>query len=104
LNNSKKNTKKNNEKVDDGFDLLEYPCAYTFKAMCRNDPSAISAVKTVFSECNVSSGVNEIVFSVKSSGKGTYVSVSAELTLQSREALEETYQKLHQHDQVLMTL
>ena len=93
-----------NEKVGDGFDLLEYPCVYTFKAMCRNEPSAILAVKTVFSECNVGASVGEIVFSVKSSGKGTYVSVSAVLTLQSREALEDTYQKLHQQDQVLMTL
>jgi putative lipoic acid-binding regulatory protein len=94
----------NNEKIDDGFDLLDYPCVYTFKAMCRNQSSAISAVKTLFSENNIGTDSVEIKFSIKPSGKGTYVSVSAVLSLQNREALEDIYQKLHQHDQVLMTL
>ena len=104
MNNNNKNNSKNNDKSGDGFDLLEYPCDYTFKAMCRNEQPAILAVKTVFTECNVGPVMSEIVFSVKSSGKGSYVSVSAMLTLQNREMLEDIYQRSHQHDQVLMTL
>ena len=92
------------DEISDGFDLLEYPCDYTFKAMCRNQPDAISAVKSLFSESNTESRSNEISFSIKPSGKGTYVSVSAILTLKNRQSLEDMYQKLHQHDQVLMTL
>jgi putative lipoic acid-binding regulatory protein len=90
--------------VDDGFDLLEYPCAYTFKAMCRNKPSAILAVKTVFSARSGGASLDQIVFNITPSGKGTYVSVSALVTLQNRQELEGIYQRLYQHDQVLMTL
>lgn len=94
----------NNEKSGDGFDSLDYPCVYTFKAMCRNQSSAISAVKALFSDSNTGTDSVEIKFSIKPSGKGTYVSVSAVVPLQNREVLEDMYLKLHQHDQVLMTL
>ena len=85
----------------DGFDLLEYPCTYTFKAMCRNHSTAIDAVKGVFADFAEN---NDVSFDINQSGKGNYVSVSATIVLLSRVELELAYKQLHAHKQVLMTL
>lgn len=89
----------------DGFDLLEYPCTYTFKAMCRNHSTAIDAVKGVFADFADNSAENNgVSFDINQSGKGNYVSISATIVLLSRVELELAYKQLHAHEQVLMTL
>ena len=90
--------------VKDGFDLLEYPLEYQFKAMCRACDGVCmqTMVKTLVSQ-HVPS---ERIIGTKSndSRTGKFESVSVSLTLDSREELERVYQELAGSEHVVMTL
>ena len=96
--------------VQDGFDLLEYPCQYTFKAMCANQEASIASIKALFTESrpgvhgDSDDGSDPVQFELSPSGKGNYVSVSATMTLSGREQLEAIYSALHANEHVLVAL
>ena len=90
--------------VKDGFDLLEYPLEYQFKAMCRARDGVCmqTVVKTLVGQHIP----NERIIGAKSndSRTGKFESVSVSLTLDSREELERVYQELAGSEHVVMTL
>lgn len=91
----------------DGFDLIDYPLDYQFKAMCRapqvGEVSQLneileSLVNTVLGSARVSRVSNN------SSKTGKFVSVSIRVMLEDRDELERVYAALAQSPAVLMTL
>ncbi len=91
------------EGVKDGFDLIEYPCDFAFKAMCRAG------------ECTAESHISDLILSVvddqalkklttNQSRTGKFESVTATVALQSREQLESIYSAISKSTRVVMTL
>ena len=105
---NKKISKEELEKktINDGFDLIEYPCDYLFKAMCR------------VSDCNqenVTDAVTKLVLQHVSAEKvlsshnnlsktGKFESVSLRVVLSSRNELEAIYKTISESPMVVMTL
>mgnify|MGYP005988939117 CR=1 FL=1 len=90
--------------VRDGFDLLEYPLEYQFKAMCRTRDGV--CMQTIVKSLVNQHIPNERIIGTKSndSRTGKFESVSVSLTLDSREELERVYQELAGSEHVVMTL
>lgn len=88
----------------DGFDLIEYPCDYSFKAMCR-------AAAEIDSSETISAIIRDLVsqeriVAVRSnqSRTGKFESVTATVRLDSREQLERIYNAISACPSVVMTL
>jgi len=87
----------------DGFDLIEYPCVFSFKAMCRassGDSQQIVrslVIKHVTEQC-----IGEV--QQISSRTGKFNSVPIAVHLDDRETLEAIYKELADSDEVVMTL
>lgn len=91
----------------DGFDAIEYPLNYAFKAVCiKNETSSINDLQAIID--NAISGVvgSSAVkkLSSKESRAGNYVSVTALVYLESRQQLESVYNVISNLDVVKMTL
>lgn len=91
----------------DGFDLLEYPCDYQFKAMVRvagleEAETAKQAMKTLI-ETGLSSD-ELLAVSSSSSRTGKFEAISLTVRLTSREQLEAVYALLASDPNVVMTL
>lgn len=89
----------------DGFDLLEYPCEFQFKAMVRvsglrDGQSATQAMQTLLSE----QGFSPVKTTNALSKTGKFESVSLTVKLDNREQLEEVYACLAESPNVVMTL
>lgn len=91
--------------LQDGFDLIDYPCDFAFKAMCKvhgfqQSPSKYvrALVARVLSET--------VILDCRSnlSRTGKFESVTVSVRLQSREELERVYKALTDSDRVVMTL
>ena len=85
----------------DGFDLIEYPVDYVFKAMCRNDANAIA---DLISQVQQSMAEREVKTTQRDSRNGKYIALSIGLRLQSREELELLYKTIAANPCVVMTL
>lgn len=88
----------------DGFDLLEYPCDYLFKAMGHASDSndlcqemSKLALQVVAPNCL-------LLAKTAVSRTGKFESVTLKIRLQNRAQLEDIYQRLSSSPLVLMTL
>lgn len=94
------------DNTQDGFDAIEYPLDYSFKAVC--DKSVNSGASL---EAQLEKAITDVLGAVelkgmksKESSTGKYVSITMVATLNSREELEGVYSSLSQCDAVRMTL
>ena len=95
------------EKVQDGFDAIEYPIDFSFKAVCEklNDLSSEQLQDIVQQAIRKELGAVAVKeASCKESSAGRYVSVTTITRLESREQLEAVYSVLSGLDVVKMTL
>ena len=93
-----------NNDPKDGFDLIEYPCEFNFKAMCRADEQ-VPAKDYIRSIVEPMIDVNDLL-SMRSneSRTGKFESVTAVVRIYDREQLETIYQKIAGAERVVMTL
>lgn len=88
----------------DGFDLIEYPCDYNFKAMCRADPDQ-TAEDYVREVVEAKLGTNSLLdVSSKASKTGKFEAVTFVIKLENRQQLESIYQFIAHSERVVMTL
>lgn len=88
----------------DGFDLIEYPVDYNFKALChaQQDSPAIGYILSLI-EPILSEGVLIDSFA-KSSRTGKFESVTVIVRIDNRNELESIYRLIAQSSRVVMTL
>jgi putative lipoic acid-binding regulatory protein len=93
-------------KVDpqDGFDLIEYPVDFNFKAMCHAQEGAPAAdyISELITPILNHGALIEVT--TKSSRTGKFESVTAVVHLNSRDELESIYKLIAQSPRVVMTL
>lgn len=94
------NNKKN--EVKDGFDLIEYPCEYVVKAMCRASDNAEILTREVVLQTLQEQDVIKLHSSFSRTGKFQSVNITVRLT--ERSQLEKIYLQLADSDHVVMTL
>lgn len=88
----------------DGFDLIEYPCDFPFKAMCKAEEGApaidyiIGLITPLLDDGALLSTSGNI------SRTGKFESVTATVRLHNRQELESIYKLIAQSPRVLMTL
>lgn len=111
--NTNKNTEKNTDGNDpqDGFDLIDYPIEYLFKAMVKVEtaeqgPAAALSVTDTMLSLVLEHVDAEAVIESKSnrSRTGKFEAVSLTIRLESRAQLEAVYGALSSAPQVVMTL
>ena len=92
--------------VEDGFDLIEYPCEYGFKAMCRvaacGDLGPSQAMQDIVLKHIAESDL--LAVSSNHSRTGKFESVTLTVRLRSRAQLEAVYQAVAASPLVVMTL
>jgi len=88
----------------DGFDLIEYPCDYNFKAMCRSDPDqgACDYIREIVDSKLGAGALLDVRSNVSRTGK--FESVTFTIKLDSREHLESIYEFIAASERVVMTL
>ena len=88
----------------DGFDLLEYPCDFSFKAMCRaaDDESSINHIKGLLKPHVDDQSLRSIKSNTSRTGK--FEAVTITIKLENREKLETIYQTIAASPRVVMTL
>ena len=88
----------------DGFDLIEYPIDYNFKAMChaQADAPAIDYISALITPMLNDGAL--LTVATKSSRTGKFESVTAVVRIHSREELESIYKLIAQSSRVVMTL
>lgn len=82
--------------------LLEFPCRFPIKAMGRTDADLKTIVEDIV--CRHASLIDDQPVSLKESGAGNFVSVTAVVEAESKAQLDAIYQELTDCDQVLMAL
>ena len=90
----------------DGFDLIEYPCDYGFKAMCRIELCAEQSATDHMSELVLLHVAESALLKVSSnqSRTGKFESVTLTVRLHRRQELEAIYQAVANSPVVVMTL
>lgn len=93
-----------NSDAKDGFDFLEYPVEYQFKAMCRARDGV--CMQTLVCALIAAHVPEQRILDTKlnDSRTGKYASVSVSITLESRDELERIYHELANSEHVVMTL
>jgi len=88
----------------DGFDLIEYPCEFNFKAMCRanDDVSASDYIRSIVE--SMVSADDLISMSSNASRTGKFESVTTVIRIYDREQLELIYKAIADSERVVMTL
>lgn len=100
-------TDKKTDKVQDGFDAIEYPLDFSFKAVCEKsaDLSIDDLQKTVRNAVESVIGASATKgISNKESSAGKYVSITTVARLENRQQLESVYTAISRLDIVKMTL
>ena len=98
---SKQNTP---EEPKDGFDLIEYPCEFNFKAMCKAD-EALPAMDYIRSIIEVQVEKSDLLtMHSNASRTGKFESVTAVVKISDREQLERIYKAIADAERVVMTL
>jgi len=90
------------DSIKDGFDLIEYPCMYKFKAVCKADEHIDEKLHAIVAGVLSAEAVKDL--KQRESKKGSFVSVTIQAELTSREELEDVYSALKASDEVVMTL
>jgi putative lipoic acid-binding regulatory protein len=90
----------------DGFDLIEYPCDYSFKAMCRvNDCTSQTVIKSIQKLVLEQLETTRFVSAHSNRSRtGKFESVTIKVKLNDRSELEAIYSALSASSQVVMTL
>ena len=94
----------NDTEPKDGFDLIEYPCDFNFKAMCRADNStpALDYLREIIAPLI---DIKDLIsINSNSSRTGKFESVTALIRIYSRDQLEMIYKVISSADRVVMTL
>jgi len=88
----------------DGFDLIEYPCEFNFKAMCRADEEqdAEAYIRSIIEPMINQDDLIRMHSNVSRTGK--FESVTAVIKLDSRDQLESIYKAISSAPKVVMTL
>jgi len=88
----------------DGFDLIEYPVDYNFKAMCRAEQGspAIDYISGLITPMLNDGALLELT--TNSSRTGKFESVTAVVRINNRNELESIYKLIAQSPRVVMTL
>jgi len=88
----------------DGFDLIEYPCEFNFKAMCKatGENSAIDYVRAIIEPLVADGDLLKMHSNCSRTGK--FESVTALVRIHGREQLESIYQHIADAERVVMTL
>ena len=94
----------NPQDAKDGFDLIEYPCDYAFKAMCRADEqlSSLEYIRGLITPLLDDQALLDIKSNASRTGK--FESVTATVRLQNRDELESIYHLIARSPRVVMTL
>lgn len=85
--------------------LLEFPCEFPIKAFGRGDDGPEAFVEVVYEL--VSAHVENLSreqLRLNTSSKGRFVAVTVTITAQSQTQLDNIYQSLSNHEQVVMSL
>ena len=82
--------------------LLEFPCRFPIKAMGRLDVDMETIVRDIV--CRHATLCEDEPISLKHSGAGNFVSVTAVVEAESKAQLDVIYQELTDCEQVLMAL
>lgn len=92
------------EDPKDGFDLIEYPTDFAFKAMCKaqEDSPAQDYIKGLVMQMVDDGALLSVSGNVSKTGK--FESVTVNVRLQNREELEAIYKLIANSDRVVMTL
>ncbi len=88
----------------DGFDLIEYPVDYLFKAMCKAEEGspAQDYLKSLVLPLLHDGALISVAGNTSKTGK--FESVTLKVRLHSREELESIYKLIAGSERVLMTL
>ena len=88
----------------DGFDLIDYPNDFAFKAMCRavEGEPAVAHIQELLQPLLVEGALQSI--KSNSSRTGKFDSVTFTIKLENREQLEKIYQIIAASPRVVMTL
>ena len=99
-------TEKSDTQVQDGFDLIEYPCDFAFKAMCgvvADAPeSCEQVIRAIVLDLLPASAI--LASRVTPSRTGKFEAVTLTVQLQNRQQLEQIYQAVAASERVVMTL
>ena len=82
--------------------LLEFPCSFPIKTMGRDDSGFREAVVAIVEKH--AGEIPESAVRISPSSKGTYVSVTITIEATSQEQLDNIYQDLTAHDDVMVSL
>lgn len=88
--------------MTDADNLFEFPCTFPIKTMGEADAGLEELVQDVL-EKHVSNK-DSIELTVRESGAGNYISVTAKFTAESKAQLDQIYQELSTNDKVKMVL
>ncbi len=86
----------------DGFDLLSFPCFYTFKVFGRQSDRFCEQVCEVIASTVGCVPLDSV--RTRPSEHGKYVCVSVIARLQDREQLDRIYADLREHTEILLYL
>ena len=94
-----------NNNAGDGFDLLEFPCQYSFKAMCRVEAVSSSPRDVVHELVARQVGEAKILdMRTTISRTGKFESVTVTVNVSDRSVLEAVYQAFSESTDIVMTL
>ena len=82
--------------------ILEFPCEFPIKVMGKASESFETAVYHIIKQ-NVDE-LKEDAITTRTSGKGTYLSITLTITAQSQHQLDTIYEQLSACEQVIMAL
>lgn len=106
--NSNKDSNKDSVKdPKDGFDLIEYPCEYAFKAMCRAQSDSDGRNSNQHIQSLILQHVNKSAIGESHTNKsrtGKFESVTVTVLIDSRDELETIYRSIAASPRVVMTL
>ena len=91
-----------NDEIRDGFDLIEYPCEYMFKAISRSGSTLEMEIRQILTDALSSDRL--IRFSSMASRNGRFTSITCVARLVNRDELESVYSGLSDHPRIVMTL
>ncbi len=89
----------------DGYDLLEFPCNFAFKAVCRRQQNAqapVDIVRGLVVELVPGAEIKSVRSSQSRGGK--FESVTITVWVLDRQMLETIYHGFADSDQIVMTL
>jgi putative lipoic acid-binding regulatory protein len=88
--------------MSDEKSLLQFPCAFPVKVMGHNSEEFFMLVRSVFAKHLPS--LDEVTITRRLSSGDKYLSLTVTFQAQSKEQLNEIYEDLNGHEEILMTL